>query len=68
MPGFSYGHFFYVLKPVSLRTAAYVGTYNAIVALLCGGDSSCCVASGSLQLVLSKIMQCHCLTEALLYE
>ncbi len=45
MPGFSYGHFFYALKPVSLRTAAYVGTYNAVAALLCGGRFQllCCL-------------------------
>ncbi|USE35617.1 hypothetical protein [Endozoicomonas sp. SCSIO W0465] len=29
MPCFRYGHFFYALKPVSLRTAAYTGRYNA---------------------------------------
>ena len=30
MPCFLYGHFFCALKPVSLRTAAYVGKYNAM--------------------------------------
>lgn len=29
MSGFLYGHFFCAPKPVSLRTAAYVGKYNA---------------------------------------
>ncbi len=36
MPCFLYGHFFYALKPVSLRTAAYVGKYNAM-RLYCWG-------------------------------
>ncbi|MBO9496402.1 hypothetical protein J7438_20295 [Thalassotalea sp. G20_0] len=31
-----FGHFFYALKPVSLRTAAYVGKYNAM-RLYCWG-------------------------------